>query len=308
MSRRDVPETLSGPTSWDCFGCGRRGCGRGPGAGGGGRGRGRMFDNGDLRLVVMQLLSERPRHGYEIIKALEERVGGGYSPSPGVVYPTLTLLEELGHASVTDERAGRKLYTLTPDGRARWREPACGGRDFRTAGKRRGLAQRPAAAGGAGDGKPRRRGAVAAARAAGRGDADPCHHRGDRCGGAGRRRGLIFPDLSFLFTQIVICETFRAISARRRHDPDYHYRQRLRGPHDHSRVAAAGRRCRDRGGLAAGFADLPAEPDLGSAGLAHGSGPPCATGWVFCPASRHMAPGHGAAGRRRWPACGDQHR
>ena len=117
MSRRDVPETLNGPTSWDCFGCGRRGCGRGPGAGGGGRGRGRMFDNGDLRLVVMQLLSERPRHGYEIIKALEERVGGGYSPSPGVVYPTLTLLEELGHASVTDERAGRKLYTLTPDGR-----------------------------------------------------------------------------------------------------------------------------------------------------------------------------------------------
>ena len=118
MSRRDVPETLSGPTSWDCFGCGRRGCGRGPGAGGGGgRGRGRMFDNGDLRLVVMQLLSERPRHGYEIIKALEERVGGGYSPSPGVVYPTLTLLEELGHASVTDERAGRKLYTLTADGR-----------------------------------------------------------------------------------------------------------------------------------------------------------------------------------------------
>ena len=87
----------------------------------GGRGRGRMFDNGDLRLVVMQLLSERPRHGYEIIKALEERVGGGYSPSPGVVYPTLTLLEELGHATVTDERAGRKLYTLTPDGRRRWR-------------------------------------------------------------------------------------------------------------------------------------------------------------------------------------------
>ena len=101
--------------SWDCFGCGRRGCGRGGGMGGG-RGRGRMFDNGDLRLVVMQLLSERPRHGYEIIKALEERVGGGYSPSPGVVYPTLTLLEELGHASVTDERAGRRLYTLTPDG------------------------------------------------------------------------------------------------------------------------------------------------------------------------------------------------
>lgn len=99
---------------WDGLGCSRRGCGRG--LGGGGRGRGRVFDNGDLRLVIMLLLSERPRHGYEIIKALEERVGGGYSPSPGVVYPTLTLLEELGHASVTDERAGRKLYTLTNEG------------------------------------------------------------------------------------------------------------------------------------------------------------------------------------------------
>ena len=216
MSRRDVPDTVSGSTSWDCFGCGRRGCGRGPGAGGGGgRGRGRMFDNGDLRLVVMQLLSERPRHGYEIIKALEERVGGGYSPSPGVVYPTLTLLEELGHASVTDERAGRKLYTLTPDGRdGAGGEPACGRRDFRTAGERGGRAQRAAAAGGAGDGKPRRFGAVAAARATGRGEADPRHHRGYRCGGAGGRRGLIFADHSFLLTQIRICETFRAISAR----------------------------------------------------------------------------------------------
>jgi DNA-binding PadR family transcriptional regulator len=77
-----------------------------------------MFDNGDLRLIIMLLLSDRPRHGYEIIKALEERVGGGYSPSPGVVYPTLTLLEELGQASVIEERAGRKLYTLTPHGHA----------------------------------------------------------------------------------------------------------------------------------------------------------------------------------------------
>jgi DNA-binding PadR family transcriptional regulator len=77
-----------------------------------------MFDNGDLRLIIMSLLSDRPRHGYEIIKALEERVGGGYSPSPGVVYPTLTLLEELGQASVIEERAGRKLYSLTPDGHA----------------------------------------------------------------------------------------------------------------------------------------------------------------------------------------------
>jgi DNA-binding PadR family transcriptional regulator len=115
--RSEAPAAATG--SLVGFGaCGRRGCGRGGlGFGGGpGRGRGRVFDNGDLRLVVMHLLSERPRHGYEIIKALEERVGGGYSPSPGVVYPTLTLLEELGHASVSDERAGRKLYALTAEG------------------------------------------------------------------------------------------------------------------------------------------------------------------------------------------------
>jgi DNA-binding PadR family transcriptional regulator len=84
---------------------------------GGGR-EGRVFDHGDLRLVIMALLAEKPRYGYEIIKALEERVGDGYSPSPGVVYPTLTLLEEMGHATVSDEHGGRKLYTLTTEGLA----------------------------------------------------------------------------------------------------------------------------------------------------------------------------------------------
>jgi DNA-binding PadR family transcriptional regulator len=66
----------------------------------------------------MALLAEKPRYGYEIIKALEERVGGGYSPSPGVVYPTLTLLEEVGHATVADEHSGRRLYTLSTEGLA----------------------------------------------------------------------------------------------------------------------------------------------------------------------------------------------
>ena len=66
----------------------------------------------------MALLAEKPRYGYEIIKALEERVGGGYTPSPGVVYPTLTLLEEVGHATVADEHNGRRLYTLSPEGLA----------------------------------------------------------------------------------------------------------------------------------------------------------------------------------------------
>lgn len=81
------------------------------------RREGRVFDHGDLRLVIMALIEEQPRYGYDIIKVLEERVGGGYSPSPGVVYPTLTLLEELGHATISEER-GRKRFTLSPDGKA----------------------------------------------------------------------------------------------------------------------------------------------------------------------------------------------
>src|SRR5579863_4138546 len=54
------------------------------------RREGRVFDQGDLRFVILKLISEAPRHGYEIIKAIEEKVGGAYSPSPGVIYPTLT--------------------------------------------------------------------------------------------------------------------------------------------------------------------------------------------------------------------------
>jgi DNA-binding PadR family transcriptional regulator len=93
--------------------------GRRPGGHGGpGRRAGRMFEQGDLKLVVLRLLDEKPRHGYEIIKALEEKTGGMYSPSPGAVYPTLTLLEELGYARATDEGAGKKIYEITAEGRA----------------------------------------------------------------------------------------------------------------------------------------------------------------------------------------------
>jgi len=60
----------------------------------------RVFDQGDLRFVILKLISQAPSHGYEIIKAIEEKVGGAYSPSPGVIYPTLTLLEELGYVTV----------------------------------------------------------------------------------------------------------------------------------------------------------------------------------------------------------------
>lgn len=85
--------------------------------GGGGRALARFFAHGDLRLVVLNLIAEKPRHGYEIIKAIEDAVGGAYSPSPGVVYPTLTLLEELGYVTVSADGA-KKLHEITGEGRA----------------------------------------------------------------------------------------------------------------------------------------------------------------------------------------------
>jgi DNA-binding PadR family transcriptional regulator len=83
------------------------------GRGFGGGGRERLFDNGELRLVILQLVAEKPSYGYEIIKAIEERLSGGYAPSPGVVYPTLTLLEEEGYATVSSTEGSKKLYTVT---------------------------------------------------------------------------------------------------------------------------------------------------------------------------------------------------
>ena len=81
-------------------------------------GRPRMFEQGDLRLVVLRLLGEKPSHGYEIIKTVEDRFGGAYAPSPGIVYPTLTLLEEQGLIAVVETEGPRKLYGLTEEGRA----------------------------------------------------------------------------------------------------------------------------------------------------------------------------------------------
>ena len=66
---------------------------------------------------MLALIAESPRHGYEIIKAIEERLAGSYSPSPGVIYPTLTLLQELGHVTV-EENDGKKRYTITAEGAA----------------------------------------------------------------------------------------------------------------------------------------------------------------------------------------------
>jgi DNA-binding PadR family transcriptional regulator len=94
--------------------------GRFGGSGGGGRGGrfGRVFDHGELRYVLLHLITERPRHGYELIKAIEEQFGGMYSPSPGVVYPTLTLLEELGYLRPETADGPRKLYSITEEGTA----------------------------------------------------------------------------------------------------------------------------------------------------------------------------------------------
>jgi DNA-binding PadR family transcriptional regulator len=85
---------------------------------GGGRGGrlGRFFDHGDLRYVLLGLIAEQPSHGYELIKAIEERFGGLYSPSPGVVYPTLTLLEELGYIRPESTEGPRKQFVVTPEG------------------------------------------------------------------------------------------------------------------------------------------------------------------------------------------------
>lgn len=99
-----------GPAGWD----GRFGDGFG---GDDGFGRGRKFTSEDLQLMLLALLAERSSHGYELIKALDARSKGFYSPSPGMVYPALTYLEELGYVSVTLD-GNRKRYELSPEGRA----------------------------------------------------------------------------------------------------------------------------------------------------------------------------------------------
>src|SRR5947209_9552455 len=78
---------------------------------------GRMLAQGDLRLIALALIAEQPRHGYEIIKLLEDRTMGWYAPSPGIVYPTLTYLEETGYVTGKAEGA-KKLYSITDVGRA----------------------------------------------------------------------------------------------------------------------------------------------------------------------------------------------
>jgi DNA-binding PadR family transcriptional regulator len=123
----DVPDAL--------LAMGRRSGGWGPfhfefddngwsGRRGGGRRSRRMFESGELRLVLLKLIADEPRHGYDLIRAIEELTDGEYAPSPGVVYPTLTLLQDMG---LIEEAAGegpRKPFQVTDEGRQHLEEKA----------------------------------------------------------------------------------------------------------------------------------------------------------------------------------------
>jgi DNA-binding PadR family transcriptional regulator len=77
-----------------------------------------MFESGEFRLVLLKLIADQPRHGYDLIRAVEELTHGQYAPSPGVVYPTLTLLEDMGHIAEEAAEGSRKVYAATDEGRA----------------------------------------------------------------------------------------------------------------------------------------------------------------------------------------------
>lgn len=95
--------------------------GRGFGGGREGRGEGRsrrMFDGGELRLVLLKLIADEPRHGYDLIRQIEELTGGAYAPSPGVVYPTITLLDDMGLIEAQQSEGAKKLFAVTEAGKA----------------------------------------------------------------------------------------------------------------------------------------------------------------------------------------------
>lgn len=106
-----------GYSKWMFGGEHRRGPGeRGPG--GGHRGRRRLFDGGELKLVLLRLIADQPRHGYDLIRAIETLSGGAYAPSPGVVYPTLTLLGDMGLIEEQDGGGQRRSFAITAAGEA----------------------------------------------------------------------------------------------------------------------------------------------------------------------------------------------
>jgi DNA-binding PadR family transcriptional regulator len=93
------------------------------GGGFGRRGRrGRMFESGELRLVLLKLIADQPRHGYDLIRAIEELTHGSYAPSPGIVYPTLTMLQDMGFIEEAPGEGARKAFSITPEGRTHLEE------------------------------------------------------------------------------------------------------------------------------------------------------------------------------------------
>ncbi|WNO52679.1 PadR family transcriptional regulator [Stakelama saccharophila] len=102
-------------------GHGSHGSHRGPGWG---RRAKRMFDGGELRLVLLKLIAEEPRHGYDLIREIEERTGGAYAPSPGVVYPTITMLGDMDLIAEQDSEGAKKVYAATDAGRTHLEENA----------------------------------------------------------------------------------------------------------------------------------------------------------------------------------------
>jgi len=109
----DFGEADFGARGFGGPGFGHRGPWRGFGRGGG---RERIFDAGDIKLVILKLLSEEPSYGYQLMKTMEERLAGGYTPSAGVIYPTLTMLEEEGLISATTSEGNKKVYSITQQG------------------------------------------------------------------------------------------------------------------------------------------------------------------------------------------------
>ena len=112
------------------MGWGGRGRGRGWGGGdwgdewAGRRGRRRQFDSSELRLILLKLIADQPRHGYDLMRAIEELSGGEYVPSPGVLYPTLTLLNDMGFIEQSSAEGSRKAFAATEEGKAHLEEKA----------------------------------------------------------------------------------------------------------------------------------------------------------------------------------------
>jgi DNA-binding PadR family transcriptional regulator len=128
------PRGFDIPAGLFAMGFGPRGGGWGSGWGGwdsdwggsgrGRRGRRRVFEPGELRLVLLKLIADQPRHGYDLIRAVEEMTHGTYAPSPGVVYPTLTMLQDMGHIEESKGEGSRKVFAATAEGKTHLEEKA----------------------------------------------------------------------------------------------------------------------------------------------------------------------------------------